>query len=78
MTRGVQRGISADETLVAVIRHSQGDWGDLGDEDCKSNDEAIAHQMRLFSQYKTSDGTKFWIITEWDRSCTTILLPNEY
>lgn len=78
MTRGVQASIAADEILVAVIRHSQGDWGNLCEEDEKRNDEAMVYSMRLFSQYLASDGTKFWIITEQDRSYTTILLPNEY
>ena len=78
MTNGVQATIAADELLTAVFRHAQGDWGDLGEEDRRTNEEALVFQMRLFSQYKTSDGKKFWIITEHDRSCTTILLPNEY
>jgi hypothetical protein len=78
MTKGVMQAISADETLVAIIRHSQGDWGDVCDEDRLSNEAALVQPYRLFSVYTAMDETKFWIITEHDRSYTTILLPNEY
>jgi hypothetical protein len=64
--------------------HASGSWGDLHADDRKSNDQAIAHegdpdrQQRVFSSYVTRNNVKLWIITEWDRSVTTILLPNEY
>ena len=64
--------------------HQSGAWGDMDREDRRLNDEAIAHegdpdrQQRVLSSYQTSLGTKIWIITEWDRSATTILLPEEY
>ena len=65
-----------------LARHMAGDWGDLDAEDAKSNDEAIAHTgddaQRVLSAYKMPDGSKVWIITEWDRSVTTILLPSDY
>ena len=60
-----------------IARHIQGDWGDLGDEDTATNDEALASGGRLLSSYDTPGG-KVWIITEWDRSVTTLLLPSEY
>lgn len=78
MTKGVCAAISPDETLTALLRHSQGDWGDVCDEDRQSNEEALLQQFRLFSIYHASGETKFWIITEADRSYTTILLPEEY
>lgn len=78
MTKGVQKSITAEETLTAILRHSQGDWGTLCEEDRVANEEALVQQLRLFSVYHAMDGTKFWIITEHDRSYTTILLPNEY
>lgn len=78
MTKGVHLTISADEMLAALLRHAHGDWGDVCDEDRDSNEEALVCQFRLLSVYHTSDKTKFWIITEHDRSCTTILLPEEY
>lgn len=65
-------------------KHLSGDWGNLCPEDKKLNDEAVAYegksdrQQRVLSSYKTEKGSKIWIITEWDRSCTTILLPEEY
>ncbi|MBW8016574.1 MAG: hypothetical protein FVQ82_10325 [Planctomycetes bacterium] len=65
-------------------RHITGDWGDICQEDAELNNQAIAHegeedkQMRVMSVYKTNKNETIWIITEWDRSVTTILLPNEY
>ena len=61
-----------------LARHAQGDWGDLCDEDRQSNDEALMDDLRILSAYRLNDGTKIWIITEADRSATTILLPEEY
>lgn len=67
------------EVFQALARHAQGDWGDLCRRDRERNDHALATgEERLFSTYHTEDGTKFWIITEWDRSLTTVLLPEEY
>lgn len=78
MTKGIQERIAAEELLTAILRHSQGDWGDLCRQDWATNEEALVQRLRLFSAYHAMDGTKFWIITEHDRSYTTILLPNEY
>jgi hypothetical protein len=78
ITRGGHSAIAADELLTALLRHAQGDWGDVCDEDRYSNEEALVRHSRLFSAYQASCGAKFWIITEHDRSYTTILLPNEY
>ena len=64
--------------LEFVDRHSKGDWGDLCSEDMRFNDEALRNNLRLLSAYKIPTGQKIWIITEWDRSYTTILLPEEY
>ena len=67
-----------------LARHQHGDWGDLDEEDRKSNDAAIAHegdvgqQDRLLSAYRTRLNVKIWVITERDRSVTTLLLPEEY
>lgn len=63
--------------LELVARHAGGDWGDLGQEDVAANVAAVQHGLRVFSSYKMVDG-KLWVITEWDRSYTTILLPEEY
>jgi hypothetical protein len=70
---------SADQTPFEFLgRHAAGDWGDLCEEDRQENEHALQHGNRLFSAYKLSDGTKLWVITEWDRSVTTLLLPSEY
>ncbi|MFT0546137.1 hypothetical protein ACMHYO_07240 [Allopusillimonas ginsengisoli] len=60
-------------------RHLGGDWGDLVEGDSQLNDAALAlGQDRLFSSYQIAPDLKIWIITEWDRSVTTLLLPSEY
>jgi len=61
-----------------VQRHSAGDWGDVSTNDWKANDEALASGERLFSAYEIGGGKRLWIITEADRSSTTVLLPDEY
>jgi hypothetical protein len=61
-----------------LVRHALGDWGDLCDEDKTANDEALADDLRILSAYRLEDGTKIWVITECDRSATTVLLPQEY
>jgi hypothetical protein len=69
---------SGDDPLAYVVRHLAGDWGDLSEEDRRDNDLSLRLGFRLLSAYKLSNGTKVWIITEADRSATTILLPDEY
>jgi hypothetical protein len=64
--------------LVFLVRHVMGDWGELPPEDVKENEYSLEHGLRLFSAYRTSKGEKLWVITEWDRSVTTLLLPSEY
>lgn len=64
--------------LPYLIRHANGDWGDVYKEDWKSNDEALKNGLRLLSEYKLPDGRRIWIITEWDRSATTLLFPEDY
>lgn len=59
-------------------RHLRCDWGEVDSEDAQANDDALQHGDRLLSAYRTSAGAKIWIITEADRSATTILLPEEY
>jgi hypothetical protein len=67
-----------DEILFALGRHSQGDWGALDAEDKQANDRALLEGTRLLSAYNTKSDVRFWIITEHDRSITTILLPEDY
>ncbi len=61
-----------------LARHEQGDWGDLSDEDKRENEFSVPRQLRILSAYHTKNDEKIWIITEADRSSTTILLPSEY
>ena len=61
-----------------ITRHVAGDWGDLTDADKEENERALEQGTRLLSAYHLPDGTKIWIITEADRSSTTVLLPEEY
>lgn len=72
-------GEAGQSPLEFLSRHVCGDWGDLEEEDCKENELSLKKGFRLLSCYRTSSGdTKLWVITEADRSVTTILLPEEY
>ena len=70
--------LNPEDVLKAMGRHHRGDWGDLCDEDREANERAIKHGGRLFSVYRDRQETKFYIITECDRSVTTVLLPEDY
>jgi hypothetical protein len=59
-------------------RHVTGDWGNLDAEDRRENERSLTHGCRLLSAYQLADGTRIWVITEADRSATTLLLPSEY
>ena len=62
-----------------LIRHRRGDWGDVDAVDAAANTRAaIEGDERVLSAYTLKDGTRLWVITEVDRSCTTLLLPDEY
>ena len=76
-TRGAAE-IPMEILMFALKRHLSGDWGDVSEDDKQSNDEAVKDGDRILSAYHAPDGTKFWIITECDRSMTTLLLPDEY
>lgn len=66
------------DPVELLLRHVTGDWGDLDDEDKKENELSVKEGFRILSAYKLETGMKVWVITEWDRSVTTILLPEEY
>jgi hypothetical protein len=70
--------IPQEEIFSAIQRHQAGDWGDVSDEDRSANDQALIQGTRILSAYRATNGTKFWIITEADRSVTTVLLPEDY
>lgn len=83
-TRGVNEMIKEDVSfsqfvLKSFARHCNGDWGDLGEEDKHLNDLALLNgDDRLVSKYNFNDEISIYIITEWNRSATTILFPSEY
>jgi len=65
--------------MAALLkRHGNGDWGDLGDDDKKENDFAVSSGDQILSSYEVAAGSKVWIVTEGDRSVTTVLLPSDY
>ncbi len=82
VTRAINNDIAesskfAREVHTSLMRYASCDWGDTHPEDKPLNDEAVKHGDRILAAYETSQG-KIWIITEWDRSATTILYPEEY
>jgi hypothetical protein len=85
MTRGIADRIADDSLFAFFVQkalqmHSAGNWGDVCDEDWESNQEALVSGDRLFSSYYLDEqhNEKIWIITEADRSATTVLWPSEY
>jgi hypothetical protein len=70
--------LTQDDILLAIWRHQAGDWGDVGEPDRAANDQALIDGTRILSVYHAVNGTKFWLITEADRSVTTVLLPEDY
>ena len=66
------------EPFELLLRHVTGDWGDLDDEDKEENELSVKQGFRILSAYNLETDVKVWVITEWDRSVTTILLPDEY
>ncbi len=80
ITPGAEEALMiAGQTGIEFLRrHMSNDWGDLSDEDVRENELSLKEGFRLLSAYRTAKGQKLWIITEADRSSTTILLPDEY
>lgn len=78
ITANAAQVLSDHEVAVGLARHMSGDWGDLDAEDKRHNDTALREGLRLLSAYRTVAGIRYWIITEHDRSATTILLPEDY
>ena len=70
--------LTEEDILSAIQRHQAGDWGDVDKHDRTANDQALVQGMRILSVYHAANGTKFWLITEADRSVTTVLLPEDY
>ena len=70
--------LTQDDVLGALKRHAVGDWGDVCPEDAQENELSLREGFRLLSVYQSTAGVKFWIITEADRSATTVLMPEDY
>lgn len=77
ITPGAGEVFRMRDPLPYVERHVSGDWGNVGKEDAAENDLSVREGFRILSSYKV-DGVTVWIITEADRSVTTLLLPREY
>lgn len=83
VSRQVNEKATEDEDFAKFIlqslrKHANGDWGDLDEEDKQENEFSLGEGFRILSAYKYRDGEKIWIITEADRSVTTVLFPEEY
>ncbi len=78
ITTPADKTIERADILDAFHRHEIGNWGELCGEDREANERALELGERLFSAYHDRDGVEFWIITEADRSATTVLLPDDY
>ena len=77
ITANAEATLNPDDVQKALGRHASGDWGEVCSEDAQLNDDALEYGDRLLSVYRSGD-TRFRIITEWDRSVTTVLLPEDY
>jgi hypothetical protein len=77
MTANASGRLDAVAVNDGLRRHASGDWGNLPPEDAEANEFGLQHGERLFSAYGAG-GNRFWIITERDRSVTTVLRPEDY
>lgn len=78
ITPNAQQRLNPDDVHNCIDRHAAGDWGECGAADREENDRSLQRQRRILSVYRDRRGTKFWVITEADRSATTVLLPEDY
>ena len=77
MTPAAAGRLTPEEIADGIIRHARGDWGDISPGDAAENDLSLREGFRLLSAYGRGD-RRFWVITEADRSATTVLLPEDY
>ncbi|MES2466351.1 MAG: hypothetical protein V4675_03530 [Verrucomicrobiota bacterium] len=77
-TPGVRAAMTTDEIAAALARHLSGDWGEICAEDAATNEDAVEGGGQIMSLYTSASGIVYWVITESDRSVTTLLLPAEY
>ncbi len=78
MTTGVLNKVTDTEQLICLNAHACGIWGEVSNDDRLSNSNGVLHGERILSAYTVRSGVKFYIITEADRSKTSLLLPHEY
>ena len=78
ITKGAQAKLHIPDAAEAMKRHANCDFGDISEDDRAVNMQAVEIGERILSAYTDRNGTRFWIITEADRYCTTILLPEDY
>jgi hypothetical protein len=78
VTRRARAAVPEAEIMRALARHESGDWGHLTVQDKNANNRALETASRVLSVYWSEARVKFWIITEGDRSVTTVLLPSDY
>jgi hypothetical protein len=69
---------AGENPATLLFRHVTGDWGELDEHDRQENEFSVANGLRILSAYMLTTGTRLWVITEGNRSSTTILLPSEY
>jgi len=70
--------LTEEDILMGIKRHQAGDWGDVTENSRQANERALIEHTRLLSVYHDAKGMRFWLITEADRSVTTVLLPEDY
>lgn len=78
VTANAKNILSDSDIATALSRHQSGDWGELCEEEREVNEDALKNGFRIMSVYTSKNGIKFWVITEADRSCTTVLMPEDY
>jgi hypothetical protein len=78
ITAHAQAELTNEDVVAGLARHIHGDWGEVDPHDQQENELSLKEGFRLLSAYTSKQGTKFWIITEHDRSVTTVLLPDDY
>ena len=78
ITANAQNALAATDIDGAIARHQSGDWGNVSKADWSTNDRALRSGERILSVYTSMSGKPFWVITEADRSYTTVLMPDDY
>lgn len=78
ITAAALDALHAEDVDAAMKRHARGDWGEVSQADWAENELSLNQGFRLLSEYRDRNDQRFWIITEADRSATTVLVPEDY